>query len=290
MREFVLFTDSCADLDPKMYQDLEVECQPLSFNLDGTTYVNWPDGRDISFADFYAKLRAGGSSSTSQVNTVQFMDTFRPTLDSGKDLLYIAFSSGLSGTVNSAKLAADDLAAEYPGAKIMVVDSLAASLGQGLLVWHAVQQKRQGKTIEEVAAWLEGNKLNLAHWFTVDDLNFLKRGGRLSGAAALFGTMLNIKPVLHVDNDGHLIAMEKVRGRKQSLDALVKHMEDAAIKPAGQMVFISHGDAKEEAEYVAEEVKRRLGVTDVYLNYIGPVIGSHSGPSTMALFFVATHR
>lgn len=290
MKDYVIFTDSCADLDEKMLQELEVQYLPFSFTSNDSTYRNWADGRELSFKDFYDKLRAGGSASTSQVNATEFVEAFRPILQSGKDLVYLAFSSGLSGTIHSARLAADDLAEEFPDAKVLVVDTYAASLGQGLLVWHTAQLKKQGKTMQEVATWVEENQGKLAHWFTVDDLNFLKRGGRLSGAAALFGTMLNIKPVLHVDDEGHLIAMEKVRGRKQSLNALVDHMEKTATNPAQQLVFISHADAPEDAQYVAEEVKRRLGVTQTYINYIGPVIGSHAGPGTVALFFLASER
>lgn len=290
MRDYVIFTDSSADFDAAMVKELELEMQPLTFNLDGEEYANWPDGREISFGDFYEKLRAGGMSSTSQVNSGTFTDAFRPLLEAGKDILYLGFSSGLSGTVNSGSIAAKELAAEFKDSKIIVVDTLCASLGQGLMVWYAVQQKRQGKTIEEVAAYVEENKLKLAHWFTVDDLNFLKRGGRLSGAAALFGTMLNIKPVLHVDNEGHLIAMDKVRGRKQSLMALVDQMEKTAINPKEQTVYISHGDCLEEAEFLAKEIKKRFGVKKVYINFVGPVIGSHSGPGTMALFYMASER
>ncbi len=290
MREYVIFTDSSADLTPEQYEAWGVSYQPLSYTLDGKTYVNWADGREMPFKTFYQKLREGGSSSTSQVNVTEFINPFRQFLEAGKDILYIGFSSGLSGTVNSGRMAGEELAAEYPDAKILVVDSLAASMGQGLLVHHAVQKKREGLNIDELAQWLETNKLNIAHWFTVDDLNFLKRGGRVSGAAAMFGTMLNIKPVMHVDNEGRLIPMEKVRGRRQSLDALVDHMEKTAILPAGQMVFISHGDCAEDARYVEEQVKKRLGVSEVVLNYVGPVIGSHSGPGTMALFFLATER
>lgn len=290
MKDYVIYTDTCADFDEKMIAELGIEVSPLTFHIDGGSYANWPDGREMAFSEFYSRLRGGSMSSTSQINVIDFTEAFRPILESGRDILYIGFSSGLSGTVSSGKVAAEELSAEFPDAKIIVVDSLAASLGQGLLVWHAVQQKRQGKTVEELAGWLEENKLKLAHWFTVNDLNFLKRGGRVSGAAALFGTMLNIKPILHVDNDGKLIPMEKVRGRKQSLDALADHMEKTAVNPAEQVVFISHGDCLEEAEYLAAEVKRRFGVKQVYINYVGPVIGSHSGPGTMALFFLATSR
>ncbi|MDL2324156.1 DegV family protein [Ruminococcaceae bacterium OttesenSCG-928-A16] len=290
MKDYVIFTDSCADFDEKMVAELGLQVKPLTFTLKDKEYANWPDGRDIAFPEFYKQLREGGISTTSQVNVADFIESFRPVLAAGKDILYLGFSSGLSGTVNSGKLAAEELRAEFADAKIIVVDTLAASLGQGLLVWHAVQQKNEGQTIDAVAAWVENNKLNMAHWFTVDDLNFLKRGGRVSGAAALFGTMLNIKPILHVDDEGHLIPMEKVRGRKQSLNALVGHMEKTAIDADKQVVFISHGDCLEEAEYVASEVKKRLGVKKVYINYVGPVIGSHSGPGTMALFFLASGR
>ncbi len=290
MRDYVIFTDSCADIDPKMMQELGVEILPLTFTLDRKTYANWPDGREMSFKEFYAKLREGLVSSTSQINVTEFIEAFRPVLKAGKDILYLGFSSGLSGTVQSGTIAAEELAPEFPDAKILVVDTLAASLGQGLLVWYAVQMKKKGTPVAEVADWVEKHKLNQVHWFTVDDLNFLKRGGRVSSTAALFGTMLNIKPVLHVDDTGHLIPMEKVRGRKQSLDALVSHMEKSAIEPEKQMVFISHGDCLEEAEYVRDEIKRRLGVKDFYINYVGPVIGSHSGPGTMALFYMGTER
>ncbi len=290
MREYVVFTDSSADLDAKMVAELKLEFIPLTFTLDGQAYANWPDGREMGFADFYGKLRGGSMSSTSQVNTSEFVTAFRPFVAEGKDVLYLGFSSGLSGTVNSARLAADELMAEFPESKVLVVDTLAASLGQGLLVYLAMQQVAAGKSVEEVAKWTEDNKLNLAHWFTVDDLKFLKRGGRVSAASAFLGSMLNIKPVLHVDNEGHLIPMAKVRGRKHSLDALVDRMEKTAVNPAGQTVFISHGDAQADAEYVAEQVKSRLGVQETHINFIGPVIGSHAGPGTIALFFVGTER
>lgn len=290
MREYVIYTDSSADFGPDMVKSLGIELQPLTVHQNGNDYQNWPDGREISFENFYSNLRNGDMASTSQVNVNVFLEAFRNVLRQGKDLLYLGFSSGLSGTYNSAVMAAEELKAEFPDSKIITVDTLAASLGQGLLVWYAVQYKNQGKSIDEVSQWVEDNKLKLAHWFTVDDLDFLKRGGRLSGAAAFFGSMLNIKPVLHVDNNGKLIAMEKVRGRKNSLNRLVDHMEKTAVNPEKQYVFISHGDCADDAEYLASEVKRRLGVEEVYINYVGPVIGSHSGPGTMALFFMAQER
>lgn len=290
MREYIIFTDSSADYDAKMVSELGVEVLPLSFTLDEKVYLNWPDNREILPRDFYNKLRAGGMSSTSQVNSSQFVEAFRPFVAAGKDILYLGFSSGLSGTVNSGRIAAEELMEEFDGSRLTVVDTLCASLGQGLLIRHAANLKKQGKSMDEVANWAAENRLKLAHWFTVDDLNFLKRGGRLSGAAALLGTMLNIKPVMHVDNEGHLIPVEKVRGRKQSLLALVDHMEKTAIDPKSQIIHISHGDCPEEAQFVADEVKRRFGIEDIYINHVGPVIGSHSGPGTMALFFLAKER
>ena len=190
----------------------------------------------------------------------------------------------------SAVIAADDLREAYPGRKIFVVDTLSASLGQGLLVYLCVQEKRKGKTIDQVHVFAEETKAKVCHWFTVDDLNHLKRGGRVSAAAALFGTMLAIKPVLHVDDTGHLVPVSKTRGRKASLLALVDRMAESAIDPAGQTIFISHGDCEADAEFVADEVRRRFGVQDIHINYVGPVIGNHSGPGTLALFFLGSRR
>ena len=214
----------------------------------------------------------------------------RPILQEGRDILYLAFSSGLSTTYQSAVIAADGLREEFPDAKIYTVDSLAASLGQGLFVYLCAQQKQAGKTIDEVRDYAEEIKLKVCHWFTVDDLNHLKRGGRISAATALFGTMLTIKPVLHVDDEGHLISVSKARGRKASLLALVDRMEKTAIDPKNQTVFISHGDCEADAQFVADEVRRRFGTEDIHINYVGPVIGNHSGPGTLALFFLGTER
>lgn len=290
MKDYVIVTDSCGDLSPELVQDMGVVVLPLSFTLDNKNYADYPDNREYPAKDFYAKLRAGSMSSTSQVNVVEFEDALRPTLSQGKDVLVLAFSSGLSGTANNGRLAAEGLQSEYPEQTIIVVDTLGASMGEGLTVWYAVQQKNAGKTIEETAQWVEDNKLNIAHWFTVDDLNFLKRGGRLSGAAAVFGTILSIKPVLHVDNEGHLIAMEKVRGRKASLNALVEHFGKTAVNKEDGMVFISHGDCLEDCEYVRDQLHEKYGVKNFRLNTIGPVIGSHAGPGTVALFYMAEHR
>ncbi len=290
MREYEILTDSSADLTLEQYEEYGVPCMPLRFTIEGKTYENLPDWSNMSKELFYEKLRGGEMSVTSQLNPHDFMEPFCNVLDQGKDLLYIGFSSGLSGTVNSARIMAKELRVKYPQAHIAVVDSFCASLGQGLLVHKAVQKKREGLGLDELVQWLETNRLNVAHWFTVDDLGFLKRGGRVSAATAMLGTMLNIKPILHMDNEGHLTAMDKVRGRRQSLDGIVKRMEETAIQASEQTVFISHGDCIEDARYVEEQVKQKFGVKEVIVNHVGPVIGSHSGPGTLALFFMATER
>ena len=256
MNDYVLLTDSSADLTDALVKELGVEVLPLSFTMRNKTYRNWPDNREIDPKDFYRQLREGE----------------------------------MATTCHSAQIAAQELSEQYPERKVYVVDSLCASLGQGLLVWYAARMKNEGRGIGAVRDWLEENKLHLCHWFTVDDLHFLKRGGRISSATAVLGTMLSIKPVMHVDDEGHLTKVGTARGRNASLKALVDHMAETAIDPAGQTVFISHGDCEEDANKVAEDVKRRFGVQTVVLNNVGPVIGAHSGPGTVALFFLGRHR
>ncbi|WP_298020331.1 DegV family protein [uncultured Dysosmobacter sp.] len=290
MRDFVIFTDSCCDMTAQMAEELGLVVLPLSLEMGGRTYRNWLDGRDIAFADFYARIRSGETATTSAANVSQFDEAMRKVLAAGKDILCINFSSALSTTYQSAAIAADELRNEFPEAKIFVVDSLCASLGQGLLVYLCAQEQRKGRTIEEVRDFAESTKGKVCHWFTVDDLNHLKRGGRINAATALFGTMLSIKPVMHVDDGGHLTPVGKARGRRASLLALVDHMEQTAIDPQHQTIFISHGDCAEDARFVAEEITRRFGITDIHINYVGPVIGNHSGPGTMALFFLGEPR
>ena len=239
-------------------------------------------------------MRAGSMPTTAQVNPEQAKEAFKKCLEQGKDVLYIAFSSGLSGTYGSAVIAARELEEdkEYPGRKVIVLDSLSASLGEGLLVHKAVMLKEAGKSMEETADWVEKNKLHLCHNFTVDDLFHLHRGGRVSKATAILGTMINIKPVLHVDDEGHLIAIGKVRGRKKSLSALVDRMAEQirGYEEQNDVVFISHGDCGEDAEYVKKLVQERFGVESFIINHVGPTIGAHSGPGTLALFFVGNPR
>lgn len=290
MRDYCIITDSTTDLSLSALQESGVQVIPMEFHLDGKSYHNYPDEREYNMEQFYGELKAGKTSTTSQINQQTFLEIFEPILQEGKDLLYLAFSSGLSGTYQSSCLAAEDLREKYPEAKILCVDTLAASAGEGLLVYTAAKKKAEGMGIEELAKWVEDNRLHLCHWFTVDDLHHLKRGGRVSPAAAVIGTALGIKPVLHVDNEGHLIPMEKVRGRRKSLDALVEHMVKTCDPKEGQTIFISHGNAPEDAEYVAKQVKSKLKVKDVVISMIGPVIGTHSGPGTVALFFFGTQR
>ena len=290
MAEYRIITDSTTDLAPEMIRELGVQVAPLCYVMNGSTYHNIPGGGEMSDQAFYQKLREGTMPTTTQINSEEFVALFTPVLEAGEDILYIAFSSGLSGTCQSAHLAARELKDRFPERRVEVFDSLCASMGEGLLVYHAATRKNQGATMDEVLAWLKENVLHLCHWFTVDDLNHLKRGGRVSTATALVGTMLGIKPVLHVDDEGHLIPVSKVRGRKQSLDALVKKMEETAIDPQDQVVFISHGDCLEDARYVAKQVKEKLGAKEVKINFIGPVIGAHSGPGTVALFFLGNPR
>ena len=290
MGEYVILTDSSADLTAELVAELGVEVIPLSFTMEDKTYYNFPDNRDIDPADFYARLRGGAMATTAAVNVADYTEAMEPILKEGKDVLVLAFSSGLSATCHSAQIAAGELMEQYPDRKVYVVDTLCASLGQGLLVWYAANLKKQGKTMEEVRDWTEEHKLNLCHWFTVDDLHFLKRGGRISAATAVLGTMLSIKPVMHVDNEGHLIKVGTARGRNASLKALVDHMEETVLDLKDQVIFISHGDCLADAQKVADDVKSRFGVETVIINYVGPVIGAHSGPGTVALFFLGSKR
>ena len=290
MSDFVILTDSSADLEANMVRQLDVQVLPLSFSMGQQIYHNYPDNREMDPHAFYQLLRQGQAATTSAINVAQYTDALEPLLQAGKDVLILAFSSGLSTTYNSSRIAVEELSEKYPERKIYTVDTLCASLGQGLLVYLAVKEREKGRSIQEVRDWVEENKLHMCHQFTVDDLHFLKRGGRISATTAVVGSMLQIKPVLHVDNEGHLINIAKARGRQASLKALVDKMEKTAIDPANQVVFISHGDCLEDAQTVEKLVKERFGVKEVYINYVGPVIGAHSGPGTLALFYVGSER
>ena len=292
-RSFEMITDSCCNLTEDMIDQYGLHVLPLTFMADGddTVYQSYLKGAKTDLSQFYKMMRDGKVFRTSLPNLADTETLFRSLLDAGRDILYLGFSSGLSGTCEATELLAQQLRSEYADRKIYTVDTLAASGGEGLLVWHACQHAEAGEGIDEVRDWVENHKLNLAHWFTVDDLMFLWRGGRVSKTSAWAGTLLNIKPVLHVDDEGHLIPMEKVRGRKKSLQGLLNHMEKTATQPVSdQMVFINHGDCLEEAQWLEEQIRERFGVKNIVVNYVDPVIGAHSGPGTMALFFLASSR
>ncbi len=290
MSDYIIMTDSSCDLPAALADQMELTVLPLYVDVDGQKYTNYLDGREISFSDIYAKLRTKCPAKTSAVNMNDFMGPMEDLLKAGKDILYIGFSSGLSGTYNAGAMAAKELSERYPDRKLYTVDSLCASLGQGLLIYHAWQEKQKGRSIEEVRDFVEENKLHLCHWFTIDDLMFLKRGGRISGATAVVGSMLGIKPVMHVDNEGHLIKVSTARGRKASIKALADEAGKRGIDLEHQTIFISHGDCIEEANFLADNMRNRFHVKDVVINYVGPVIGAHSGPGTIALFFLGTER
>ena len=288
---YKIITDSTIDMDHKMIEELGLTVVPLRFTIDGKTYKDKADLSDMPTETFYAKLREGKMSTTSQINADEFTRVFEPVLQGGEDVLYIAFSSGLSGTCQSAFIARDELKEKYPERKIYVFDSLCASLGEGLLVYHAAMLKRAGTDIDSLYKWLGENVLKLCHWFTVDDLNHLKRGGRVSSTAALVGTMLGIKPVMHTDSEGRLTPVSKARGTKAALRALVDKVGEIGVEPAkNQPMLICHANCPESVEYVKGLLKERFGVTDVRDDFIGPVIGAHTGCGTLGLFFVGTER
>lgn len=263
---------------------------PLHVTIDGKTYNNYLDGREIAFKDFFDKLRAGSQGTTSAVNPEEFRAEMEPVLAAGLDVLYVGFSSGLSTTYQSGCIAADELREKYPERKILTIDSLGASLGEGLYVYLAAKKQQSGATIEETYDYLMQTRPHLCHWFTVNDLMHLKRGGRVSATAALLGTMLQIKPVMHMDDEGHLIPVSKARGRKASLQALVQQMAETAVEPEEQTVFICHGDCIDDAEYTASLIREKTGAKTVIINYVGPVIGAHTGPGVVSIFFLGTHR
>lgn len=289
MNNYVITTDNNSDLPEEYYKEHGIGCTYLSYSMDG---VNYTHDNFLPVHEFYERMRNGSLPTTAQVNPDAARALLEPYLKEGKDILHIAFSSGLSGTYNSTKIAADELAEEYPQRTIVVIDSLGASLGQGLLVHYAQQKKEAGEDLKTVAEWVESHKRNIAHAFTVDDLNHLYRGGRVSKTTAFVGSMLNIKPVMHVDNEGKLVAVGKIRGRKKSILELVKMMDEkiGSYKESCDTIFISHGDCEEEAHFLEEKVKEKYNVKTVVINHVGATIGAHSGPGTLALFFMADER
>lgn len=289
MTNYLICTDSTCDL-PKEYKEKNnIMSIFLTYTLDG---MNCPDDESssISSHEFYDSMRNGKLPVTSQLNATQFTEKIEPLVKAGNDILFIAFSSGLSGTYQSCCMGADELREKYPDRKIIVIDSLCASLGEGLLVHYAAKNLNNGMSLEENAEWIENNKLNVCHEFTVEDLNHLHRLGRVSKTTALLGSLIGIKPVMHMDDNGKLTVVSKARGRMASLDKMVDTMMKLAIEPEKQDIFISHGDCVADAEKLADKVENKFGKRPCLINYVGSVIGSHSGPGTLALFYIGTHR
>ena len=287
---YQIVTDSACNLTEEMIDEFNLEILPLTFMVDGVQHHSYLKGQKTDLKQFYTMMREGKVITTSLPNLQESEKALRAIADSGKDILYLGFSSALSGTYEAIALILKQMAPDYPDRTFIAEETFAASGGQGMLVWMAAKRALEGAPIEEVAQLVRDTRHHLCHWFTVDDLMFLFRGGRVSRTSAWAGTLLNIKPVLHVDNAGALIPMEKVRGRKKSIKALVDHMEKTAIDPENQTIFITHGDCIEDVEALEDEITKRFGITDFVVNYVDPVIGAHSGPGTLALFFVGTEK
>lgn len=288
MSEYVIFTDSACDIPEETLREWGVEYRWLTYTFDGEfkQYSNY----GLPYPEFYDRVRKGGVARTSAVNADAFLDGFESILQTGKDILYIGFSSGLSSTYDAACIAAKELLEKYPGRRIRCVDTRAASAGFGLLLYMAVEKKKEGASLEENEQYILDNRFHLCHWFTVEDLIYLKRGGRISATTAIVGNILSFKPVMHMDDPGHLINMFKVRGRKNSLIALADKYGELALDPSGGTVFISHGDCLDDAQKLADMLRERFGVKVAKIVYVGPVIGAHSGPGTIALFFLGRER
>lgn len=288
MSEYIIFTDTACDLSPEMLESWGVICESLTFRFDGDSkeYANG----EMGAVEFYDKMRNGGVAKTAAVNSETFANSFEKILKDGKDILYIGFSSGLSTTFNSARLAALQLGEKYPERKIEVVDTLCASAGEGMALYLAVEKKKAGASLSENAQYIRDNILKVCHWFTVDDLVYLKRGGRVSPAAALFGNALGIKPVMHVDNEGHLVPVAKIRGRRNAIIEMANRYGQLAEIPGAGPVFISHGDCEKDVNELKNILLDRYGANVDIITYVGPVIGAHSGPGTLALFFIGKER
>ena len=283
---YQIITDSCCDFTQEQYQQWNVRCVPLTVLYKGESHGNFSDPAAVRA--FYDALRSGVTATTAAVNPDGWTVAMEEALKVGEDVLVIAFSSGLSTTYQSAVIAARELREVYPQRKIYVVDSLCAALGQGLLVWYASQKREEGMDLDALCRWVEDNKRHICHWVTVDDLSHLKRGGRISAATAMMGTMLNIKPIIYVDNDGHLISTDKVRGRKAAIELLAAKLGENCID--FNTAFIAHGDCPEDAAALERRIREKYGIKNVTTGYVGPVIGAHTGPGVLVVFFLGKHR
>jgi len=289
-KDYVIITDSCSDMTPEMVAKVDAKVIPMIFHIDGKDYLDYPDDREMSSHEFYDRLRQGQKSTTAQITPSTYVEFLTPFLKSGKNILLVVFSSALSSTYNSALIAADSLKATFPEQKILVMDSLSAACGQGYLTYKLGLNRLDGMSLEDNFEWGEKNKLHIAHWFTIDDLMYLKRGGRLSAGKAWMGTLLTLKPVLHVDDEGKLIPMENVRGRKQALLALMNKFKEDATDPSKNLVVISHSDNMTDAEFLGKKLMENFDIPPVIYTNIGPVIGSHVGANAILLFYMTRKR
>lgn len=290
MNEFCIVTESTADLTPALVDRFDITVIPMRFSFGEEEYYNYPDNRALSPEVFYQRLRDGEASTTTAINISQFEEAFIPILERGEDILYLGFSSALSSTFATGAIVAQQLRERYPARRIEVIDTLAASMGEGLLVCLAALQQQRGERLDQVADWVRAHIFKLSHWFTVDDLLHLYRGGRVNALSAHVGTALGIKPVLHVSDAGQLIPRAKIRGRKQSIEALFEKLKELGQGALQPMIFISHADALDAAEYLAELIGADFPSAEIQMGTIGPVVGSHAGPGTLALFFLGNHR
>lgn len=290
MRDYIIVTDATSDIPNEMANELNVKVVPMSFSLGEKNYNHYPDYRELDIKTFYDKQRAGQTSLTTQINVAVYLDFFEEIIKSDKDVLYISFSSALSSTYQSSVLATKELNEKYPDFKIITIDSKAATLGETLLVKLAAQKKSEGMNIEDLSKWVADNHLKVCHYFTVDDLNHLKRGGRMTAMTAFIGTALDIKPILHVNDEGKLIPLDKVRGRKKALKVLFNYLAELSENLEEQTIFIGHGDCIEDARYLESLIKEAYKVKEVIIHPIGPIIGSHTGPGAITLFFLGKHR
>lgn len=287
---YVIITDSCANLPEDLISRYNIEVLPLFFHVGGKEMKSYEKGKKTDFKQFYDMMRKKEMITTSLIDPDRFTEAFSAFLEQGKDILYLGFSSALSGTFQSSHIAAEDLQEKYPDRRVITIDTLAASCGQGLLVLYAAQQRDAGKSLDEVATWVEENRLKSCHWFTVDDLFFLNRGGRVSITSAVFGSILQIKPVMYVSDEGKLCVDSKARGRKQAISALISNLEKDIENPEGQTILVAHADCEEEANRIVESIRRKVPVKEVIAHYLDPVIGVHAGPGTLAVFYMGTKR
>lgn len=290
MREFKIYTDSTSDLPAGVVENMDITVVPTEFFVKGKGYLDYPDEREYSKKEFYTEMRSGEMPTTSVIPPARFFDYFKKDILNGFDILYIVFSSGLSTTMQNALVAAEDLKAAYPDGKVTIVDSLSASLGEGLAAYTAAKMKRNGSSADEIRQWIEDNRLKICHWFSVDDLQHLRRGGRVSTVSAAVGGVLGIKPMINMNTEGKLEPAEKVRGRKAALESLVGKVKADAINPENQTVFITHADCEDECGWLKQQIELNTGVKEIITGVMGPVIGAHTGPGTLGLAFLGEHR